>query len=346
MQTRDKAPGRGWLALAVAGAVQLGIIAQVLAAPSPNSIQSSKPPASLSLQGILTDSGGDPVPDGVYDLTFGYYDSEIGGSPLATEMLASVPVTQGRFAIDIGNVSVLIWELPSDLWLGVQIGAEPELAPRIRLTGAPRSAVAFNVRDSTITGPKIAPGSICSDHVADDCLESADLRDEPGVAYQEDIFPNTIEGPPELLTSRVINIPAPGYVLAVGSAQVNLKPFGCDPDVALPYTAKLSVSLNASLHDDSNAREVEVPCAFTNAASKVLKSEATVQDVFYFSTAGAKTIYFLASAPNESGTGGLITSPEHNLLLMYVSTAYGTIDVPAGPARLPFGTAGIESDND
>jgi hypothetical protein len=59
-------------------------------------------PAYISHQGFLTDSGGDPLADGVYMMRFGVYTAVSGGSPVWQETHASVPVSQGYFTVMLG----------------------------------------------------------------------------------------------------------------------------------------------------------------------------------------------------------------------------------------------------
>jgi hypothetical protein len=60
-------------------------------------------PAYISHQGFLTDSGGDPLGDGVYTMRFGAYAAASGGSPIWQETYAGVPVSQGFFTVMLGN---------------------------------------------------------------------------------------------------------------------------------------------------------------------------------------------------------------------------------------------------
>ena len=92
----------------------------------------------LSFQGRLSASDGKPLTDGPYIVTFGLYAAPFGGAALWTETQA---VTQigGTFAAYLGSVT----PFPSDLfaggdrWLGIQVGAQPEISPRVRLTPSP-----------------------------------------------------------------------------------------------------------------------------------------------------------------------------------------------------------------
>ena len=46
------------------------------------SVASAQIPRKISFQGVLTDTVGNPGPDGVYSLTFRIYDASTGNSPL------------------------------------------------------------------------------------------------------------------------------------------------------------------------------------------------------------------------------------------------------------------------
>jgi hypothetical protein len=97
--------------------------------------------AELALQGVLRSAGGGPVADGSYFLFVKLYDSADAKIEIWEETLKGLPVTAGFFAATVGSVPGK--ELPEallssgkPLWLGVQVGADPEL-PRQQLLGVP-----------------------------------------------------------------------------------------------------------------------------------------------------------------------------------------------------------------
>ncbi|MDZ7291385.1 MAG: tail fiber domain-containing protein [candidate division KSB1 bacterium] len=99
-------------------------------------------PPIMSYQGVLTDASGNLVPDGNYNLTFKLYDIPGGGTPSWTEA-QSVAVSKGIFNVVLGSVTPLDLPFGKPFWLGVTIGGNPELTPRIPLTTA---AYSFNAR--------------------------------------------------------------------------------------------------------------------------------------------------------------------------------------------------------
>jgi len=97
-------------------------------------------PETISYQGVLRDAEGNPVPDGTYSITFRLYDVEAGGTALWTET-HSLPVAGGIMNAHLGSiVSLTTLEFLVPYWLSVQVGVEPELAPRVAFETVPYAA--------------------------------------------------------------------------------------------------------------------------------------------------------------------------------------------------------------
>jgi hypothetical protein len=99
-------------------------------------------PPTISYQGVLTDAGGNLVPDGSYDMTFRIYDVASGGTALFTEPHTGanqVAVAAGGFSVILGGLVPLTLPFDAPYYLGVEIGAAGELAPRVPLTAGPYS---------------------------------------------------------------------------------------------------------------------------------------------------------------------------------------------------------------
>ncbi len=85
-------------------------------------------PQLVPVQGVLTDSAGDPI-DSTVTAVFSIYTSEVGGTALWTET-QSVLVEDGLFTAYMGDVTTLDLTLFRDngnLWLGIQIGSDAEM---------------------------------------------------------------------------------------------------------------------------------------------------------------------------------------------------------------------------
>jgi|WetSurMetagenome_2_1015567.scaffolds.fasta_scaffold12684_3 hypothetical protein len=107
-------------------------------------------PKQIDYQGVLKTAAGGIVPDGNYPMTFKIYNDPTGGSALWTET-QTIAVANGIFAAHLGFVTP-ITGVPFDRiqYLGITLGAEPELAPRTTLTPSPYSFMSMDVIDNTV----------------------------------------------------------------------------------------------------------------------------------------------------------------------------------------------------
>jgi hypothetical protein len=94
-------------------------------------------PGSINYQGYLTDTGGNPVADGGYDITFTIYDSATAGNSKWTED-RTVTTSDGLFSVLLGSLT----QIPDSVfnsderYLGIKLRGDPELVPRTRLVTA------------------------------------------------------------------------------------------------------------------------------------------------------------------------------------------------------------------
>ncbi len=95
-------------------------------------------PNLINFQGILTDTLGNPVPDGNYSVTFRIYDAASAGNIIWQEAQL-VTTSQGLFTYILGSATPIPDTVfkSDQRWLGIQIGSNPELSPRTRLTSTP-----------------------------------------------------------------------------------------------------------------------------------------------------------------------------------------------------------------
>ncbi|MGA8265969.1 MAG: hypothetical protein WB779_16110, partial [Ignavibacteriaceae bacterium] len=117
-------------------------------------------PNTLNYQGVITDSGGKPVADGQYQLTFKLYTVATGGSAIWSETQNST-VTNGIFSVLLGKVTPLAnVTFDSPYWLGITLNSGSEMAPRVELSSSAYSLRARSVADSSVTGKGIAVGQV------------------------------------------------------------------------------------------------------------------------------------------------------------------------------------------
>lgn len=96
-------------------------------------------PRVINYQGVLLATNGQPVTDGNYDITFRIYDET--NTVNWTEVQNQVGVKGGLFQVTLGTVSPLSMPFDKPYSLGLQIGSDAELQPRIPLT-----SVAYSIR--------------------------------------------------------------------------------------------------------------------------------------------------------------------------------------------------------
>lgn len=102
-------------------------------------------PAFLPVQGVLADGSSSPIsaPGGL-SLTFRLYNAPVGGALLHQETQV-LPVEEGLFHAYLGDgtpLDLTLFVSNQDVYLGVQVGAEAEMAPRAQLGTVAYAAMA------------------------------------------------------------------------------------------------------------------------------------------------------------------------------------------------------------
>ena len=117
-------------------------------------------PHTISYQGVLKDAAGGVVPKGEYILTFKFHNSESDGAELWSET-KPINVIDGIINTELGSTEPIPFPIFFEsVWLGITIGSESELTPRIALTSVPYSFMSMNVPDSSINSAKIPTGQV------------------------------------------------------------------------------------------------------------------------------------------------------------------------------------------
>ena len=118
------------------------------------SVVSALPPTTALFEGVLQSSGGGAAADGNYDLTFSIYAAKSGGGAVWSEGPVKVAVKGGQFSYALGTSKALsmgsVAMLPEQ-WLGIQVGADPELQ-RVRLHTSLFALVAQNAMGVQCSG--------------------------------------------------------------------------------------------------------------------------------------------------------------------------------------------------
>jgi hypothetical protein len=152
-------------------------------------------PMAINYQGRLTNASGQPVADGDYLVRFIIYDAPTGGNVLWDDDYRAITVKSGLFTYALGDSTTL----PADMfatgagrYLAIRVGADPELAPRVRLTSAAfafqalrsdSAAFASVIADNTVSSAKIQDGSIGFADIGSNGAASGQVMKWNGVAW-------------------------------------------------------------------------------------------------------------------------------------------------------------------
>jgi hypothetical protein len=152
-------PNPGTLVLIVVLALAMPSLAAPHLAPEATST------STISYQGRLADSAGNPL-TGYYNLEFRIYDVPSGGVPLWEEFWTggnSVQVSDGLFNVMLGSINTTLASAIAghdELYLGITVGTDTEMVPRVQLGSVPFSMQAMTVPDGSITTEKVADGAV------------------------------------------------------------------------------------------------------------------------------------------------------------------------------------------
>ena len=123
-------------------------------------------PRIISYQGFLTDELKNPI-SGDKILTVSFYEVPDEGAAIWQEIKV-VAVVDGVFNTYLGNENPLNLPFDKTYWLGIKVGAEAELVPRIQLSTSPYSFNSLSVADSIITTSKLVDSTVTSAKIAPD----------------------------------------------------------------------------------------------------------------------------------------------------------------------------------
>lgn len=128
---------RGSIIISIFVSMSIAVSAMILfAIPTDAAINNQ-----INFQGKITNPNGTNVTNGSYAFVFSIYTVASGGSNVWTES-KNLTVTDGIFQTALGDTTSLPGSVDfnsSSLYLGIRVGADAEMTPRVRLTAAPYS---------------------------------------------------------------------------------------------------------------------------------------------------------------------------------------------------------------
>ena len=120
---------------------------------------------TIAYQGRLADSSGNPLTS-TLAMSFRLYSAVTGGAPLWTEQWSGpngVKVSDGLFNVMLGSLTPIAQSVitgNANLFLGITVGTDDEMTPRVQLGSVPFAMQALSVPDGSITTAKIADGAV------------------------------------------------------------------------------------------------------------------------------------------------------------------------------------------
>jgi len=191
--------------------------------------------------------------------------------------------------------------------------------PRVGLTGSARSLV-LDMSQEGDNSVSLPP----------DAIAASEVVDEPGVASNDRHAEAVLTGGIDVLTSRALTAPADGYVLAIATGEV------IDFHVNNTNSAA-AFGISTSSTDFLAIQNItQIPSSAPTGTYKIALAAQTIIPV----STGATTFYLLGER-----VGGSIRASDLELSLLFVPTAYGTVDPLAVSTRTAeSGTALASSD--
>ncbi len=115
---------------------------------------------TMAYQGTLTDAGGMPI-NGTRNLRFALYASIDGDQVIWSETHRDVVIEEGHFTVNLGLLTPLPHGSSSTVYLGVRVGDDDELVPRLRVGVALQAQWAARAAQADdVEGAHIHPASV------------------------------------------------------------------------------------------------------------------------------------------------------------------------------------------
>jgi hypothetical protein len=120
---------------------------------------------TIAYQGRLADAAGAPL-TGTYNMIFRLYAAGTGGTPLWSEQWTGsngVKVSDGLFNVMLGSLTAMPQSAiagRNQLFLGITVGTDDEMQPRVQLGSVPFAVQALTVPDGSVTTAKIVNGAV------------------------------------------------------------------------------------------------------------------------------------------------------------------------------------------
>lgn len=182
--------------------------------------------STIPHQGRLANAAGEPPTDMV-NMEFRLFDVPTGGTPLWIETWAmenSVRVTDGLFSVMPGSLNTnlaSVVQSHSTLYLGLAVGAENEMTPRVQLGSVPFSIGSLTIADNSIATVKIANGAVIREKSAANAVAQPMQWGNIIPSASSPNYPTSYEWVDIQELQAIVKVVRPSVVFVVGRAFFN-----------------------------------------------------------------------------------------------------------------------------
>jgi hypothetical protein len=155
-------------------------------------------------------------------MIFSLYDSSTSTVPLWTEHWDggnSVDVSDGLFSVLLGSIEPGLSDVVQShnhLYLGVTVGTDSEMVPRVQLGSVPFAMTSLTVPDGSITDAKIADGAVTRDKLAPSAIPQPMQSGSISLSSPPPNYPTSHDWVDIQELQTVIQIDQPSVVFVAG----------------------------------------------------------------------------------------------------------------------------------
>jgi len=151
-----------------------------------------------------------------------------------------------------------------------------------------------------------------------DALSAPEILDEPGAGYDWRVVVYDLDGGFTTLAGRTLTVPAAGYVIVWGTAEVEI-----DHTSGTGDTGRIGVSDNEASFPNAQNNELKLSA---DIPTGVYSFPVSVHCLFEVADAGSFSYFLLGGE-----LSGVVSVNKSSLTALYIPTAYGSVDALSAP---------------